>query len=119
MESVSYTHLDVYKRQIIYKRAGEYMSLSFRKWREMALTDYPVVSDKDYKKVYENIATDPQTGESILVQLTLQGVLDKCEGTNFEEPIRKCIMKCVYTVSYTHLSEHTMDVCMRQSFSQE
>ena len=22
------------------------MSLSFRKWREMALTDYPVVSDK-------------------------------------------------------------------------
>jgi hypothetical protein len=39
----------------------------------------------------------PQTGESILVQLTLQGVLDKCEGTNFEEPIRKCIMKCVYT----------------------
>lgn len=48
------------------------MSLSFRKWREMALTDYPVVSDKYYKKVYENIATDPQTGESILVQLTLQ-----------------------------------------------
>ena len=40
---------------------------------------------------------DPQTGESILVQLTLQGVLDKCEGTDFEEPIRKCIMKCVYT----------------------
>lgn len=73
------------------------MSLSFRKWREMALTAYPVVSDKYYKKVYENIATDPQTGESILVQLTLQGVLDKCEGTNFEEPIRKCIMKCVYT----------------------
>ena len=73
------------------------MSLSFRKWREMALTEYPVVSDKYYKKVYENIATDPQTGESILVQLTLQGVLDKCEGTNFEEPIRKCIMKCVYT----------------------
>ena len=34
---------------------------------------------------------------SLLVQLTLQGVLDKCEGTNFEEPIRKCIMKCVYT----------------------
>ena len=27
------------------------MSLSFRKWREMALTDYPVVSDKYYKKV--------------------------------------------------------------------
>ena len=62
------------------------MSLSFRKWREMALTEYPVVSDKYYKKVYENIATDPQTGESILVQLTLQGVLDKCEGTNFELP---------------------------------
>ena len=39
------------------------MSLSFRKWREMALTEYPVVSDKYYKKVYENIATDPQTGE--------------------------------------------------------
>ena len=73
------------------------MSLSFRKWREMALTEYPVVGDKYYKKVYENIATDPQTGESILVQLTLKGVLDKCEGTNFEEPIRKCIMKCVYT----------------------
>ena len=31
------------------------MSLSFRKWREMALTEYPVVSDKYYKKVYENI----------------------------------------------------------------
>ena len=73
------------------------MSLSFRKWREMALTDYPVVSDKYYKKVFFFITTDPQPGKSIFVQLTLQGVLDKCEGTNFEEPIRKCIMKCVYT----------------------
>ena len=35
------------------------MSLSFRKWREMALTEYTVVSDTPYKKVFENIATDP------------------------------------------------------------
>ena len=66
------------------------MSLSFRKWREMALTEYGETTP-------ERGMADPQTGESILVQLTLQGVLDKCEGTNFEEPIRKCIMKCVYT----------------------
>ena len=45
------------------------MSLSFRKWREMALTDYPVVSDKYYKKVYENIATDPQTVRAYLYSL--------------------------------------------------
>lgn len=45
------------------------MSLSFRKWREMALTEYPVVSDKYYKKVYENIATDPQTGRVYLYSL--------------------------------------------------
>ena len=32
-----------------------------------------------------------------MVQLTLQGVLDKCEGTNYEEIIKKSIMKCVYT----------------------
>ena len=77
------------------------MSLSFRKWREMALTDYPVVSDKYYKKVYENIATDPQTGESILVQLTLQGVLDKCEGVytgcKLEKEINK-VMNQYYEV---------------------
>ena len=79
------------------KRVGEGMSLSFRQWREMALLEYPVVSDRYYKKVYENIVVDPQTGESTLVQLTLQGVLDKCEGTNYEEIIKKSIMKCVYT----------------------
>ena len=79
------------------KRVGEGMSLSVRQWREMALLEYPVVSDKYYKKVYENIVVNPQTGESTLVQLTLQGVLDKCEGTNYEEIIKKSIMKCVYT----------------------
>ena len=39
------------------------MSLSFRKWREMALTEYPVVGDKYYKKVYENIARSADRGE--------------------------------------------------------
>ena len=34
------------------------MSLSFRQWREMALLEYPVVSDKYYKKVYENIVVN-------------------------------------------------------------
>lgn len=73
------------------------MSLSFRQWREMAITEYPVVSEKYNKKVYENIVKDPQSGEYTLVQLTLQGVFDKCEGTNFEETIKRCVMKCVYT----------------------
>ena len=44
------------------------MSLSFRKWREMALTEYPVVSDKYYKKVYEN-SLNPQAGVSLQYSL--------------------------------------------------
>lgn len=73
------------------------MSLNFRQWREMAITEYPIVSEKYNKKVYENMVKDPQSGEYELVQLTLQGVLDKCEGTNFEENIKRSLMKCVYT----------------------
>ena len=34
---------------------------------------------------------------SELVQLTLRDVMNKCAGTNFEEPIKRAIMKCVYT----------------------
>lgn len=73
------------------------MSLSFRQWREMALTQYDLVSEKYNKKVYENIVFDPETKEHELIQLTLQGILDKCEGTDYEETIKRAIMKCVYT----------------------
>lgn len=82
---------------IIYKRMGGSMSLSYRQWREMAMLEYDIVSEKYNKKVYENIVKDPETEEYTLKQLTLQGVLDKCEGTNFEEPVRRAVMKCVYT----------------------
>ncbi len=79
------------------KNRRGYMSLTFRQWREMAIIEYPIVSEKYNKKVYENIILDQQSGEHVLIQLTLQGVLDKCEGTNFEENIKRCLMKCVYT----------------------
>ena len=53
---------------------------------------------KNYnQKVYENVIENKETGELELVQLTLREVLGICAGTNYEERLKKAIMKCVYT----------------------
>lgn len=75
------------------------MSLNYKEWKSLAITEYDIVSKKYSKKVYENMVADPDTRELKLMQLTLRDVLDKCDGTNFETPIRKAVMKCVYTDS--------------------
>ena len=73
------------------------MALDFKEWREMAVTNYDVVSKNYNRKVYEAIVEDKQTHDRDLVQLTLREVLNKCEGTIFETKIRRAVMKCVYT----------------------
>ena len=47
--------------------------------------------------VYEAVVYNKSSGNGELVQLTLRDVMNKCAGTNFEEPIKRAIMKCVYT----------------------
>lgn len=73
------------------------MSLSYREWRELAITMYDVVSKNYNRKVYESVVTNPKTKESELVQLTLREVLSMCENTVFERQIRQAVMRCVYT----------------------
>lgn len=60
------------------------MSLTFRQWREMAIMEYEVVSKNYNRKVYESAVIDKDTHNVELVQLTLREVLDKCEGTNYD-----------------------------------
>lgn len=73
--------------------------MTYREWVEYAIVEYDVVSKNYNYKVYENIIENKETHENQLVQLTLREVLQKCEGTNFEEAMRKAVMKCVYTNS--------------------
>lgn len=73
------------------------MALSYKEWRELAITTYDVVSKNYNYKVYESMVINPQTKEQELVQLTLREVLAKCEGTVFEKQIRQAVMRCVYT----------------------
>jgi NAD(P)H-dependent FMN reductase len=75
------------------------MALSFKEWKEMAVTTYDVVS-KDYnRKVYEAVVRNPNTKKMELVQLTLREVLTECEGSVFETQIRQAVMRSVYTGS--------------------
>ncbi len=73
------------------------MAMSYKEWREYALTNYDVVSKNYNYKVYEGLVKDPKTYETQLVQLTLREVLTKCEGSVFERQIRQAVMRCVYT----------------------
>lgn len=73
------------------------MAMSYKEWKEYALTNYDVVSKNYNYKVYEGLVKDPKTNETQLVQLTLREVLTKCEGTVFERQIRQAVMRCVYT----------------------
>ncbi|MCI5857708.1 MAG: hypothetical protein MR016_10165 [Agathobacter sp.] len=73
------------------------MAMSYKEWREYALTNYDVVSKNYNYKVYEGLVKNPKTKETELVQLTLREVLTKCEGSVFERQIRQAVMRCVYT----------------------
>jgi hypothetical protein len=73
------------------------MQLSYKEWKEMAVTTYDVVSKNYNRKVYEAVVRDPNTKKMELVQLTLREVLTKCEGSVFETQIRQAVMRCVYT----------------------
>lgn len=73
------------------------MAMSYKEWKEYALTNYDVVSKNYNYKVYEGLVKDPKTNETQLVQLTLREVLTKCEGSVFERQIRQAVMRCVYT----------------------
>ena len=73
------------------------MAMSYKEWREYALTNYDVVSKNYNYKVYEGLVKNPKTQETELVQLTLREVLTKCEGSVFERQIRQAVMRCVYT----------------------
>lgn len=75
------------------------MSLSFKEWKEIAIVEYDVVSKNYNNRVYETIVENPDDHTPEFVQLTLREVINKCDGTNFENAIRKAIMKCVYTNS--------------------
>lgn len=76
------------------------MPLSYKEWRELAITNYDIVSKNYNRKVYESVVKNPETKEMELVQLTLREVLSKCEGSIFERQIRQAVMKCVYTDSH-------------------
>lgn len=71
--------------------------MTYSEWKDYAIVEYDVVSRNYSKKVYEAVVNDKTTGKDELVQLTLRDVMNKCAGTNFEEPIKRAIMKCVYT----------------------
>ena len=71
--------------------------MTYQDWIEYAIIEYDVVSKNYNQKVYENVIENKETGELELVQLTLREVLGICVGTNYEERLKKAIMKCVYT----------------------
>ena len=71
--------------------------MTYQDWIEYALVEYDVVSKNYNHKVYENVVENRETGEIELVQLTLRDVLNICAETNYEERIRRAVMKCVYT----------------------
>lgn len=71
--------------------------MTYSEWKDYAIVEYDVVSRNYSKKVYEAVVKDKATGKEELVQLSLRDVMNKCAGTNFENPIKRAIMKCVYT----------------------
>lgn len=71
--------------------------MTYRKWIDYAIAEYEVVSRNYNSKVYENVIEDPATGRTDLKQMTLREVLETCADTNYEERIKRAVMKCVYT----------------------
>lgn len=71
--------------------------MSYQQWVEYAIVEYDTVSINYNHKIYENMIEDPNTHDLSLVQLTLREVLSKCAGTDFEDRIKRAVMKCVYT----------------------
>jgi len=71
--------------------------MTYKEWVEYATVEYPTVSKNYNFKVYENMIEDKTTHERKLIQLTLRDVLLRCEGTDYEDRIKRAVMKCVYT----------------------
>ncbi len=71
--------------------------MPYKEWKDYAVVNYELVGKFYHKKVYEAMVEDPKTHRMELIQLTLREVLNKCEGTIFEDQIRRAVMKCVYT----------------------
>jgi hypothetical protein len=90
------------------------MAQTYKDWLAMAITNYDVVSKNYNRKVYEAMVTDHKTKNVEFVQLTLRDVLNICEGTIFEDRIKRAIMKCVYTgVNLEQEIRKVMDVYYR------
>ena len=71
--------------------------MTYKEWVEYAILEYDLVSKNYNHKVYENMILDKDTKQMKLVQMTLRDVLNKCDGTNYEDRMRRAVMKCVYT----------------------
>lgn len=71
--------------------------MDYSEWIEYALVEFDLVSRNYNSKVYENVIEDPNTHKRELVQMTLREVLEICKGTNYQERIKRAVMKCVYT----------------------
>lgn len=70
--------------------------MDFRTWKEFILSSYGYISDSFAKKVYESVVYDKETGLQKLVQLRLCDVFNLVEGSIFEMPLRRAVMRCVY-----------------------
>ena len=70
--------------------------MTYKEWIEYAIVEYDVVSKNYNQKVDENVVENKKTHEMELVQMTLREVLTRCDGTNYEERIRRAVMTCVY-----------------------
>lgn len=71
--------------------------MTYSEWIEYALAEYDLVIRNYNSKVYENVIENPKTHKTDLMQLTLREVLETGKGTNYEERIKRAVMKCVYT----------------------
>lgn len=71
--------------------------MTYSDWIEYAVSEYELVSKNYNHKVYENVVVNPESHKRELMQLTLREVLAICDHTNYEERIRRAVMKCVYT----------------------
>lgn len=71
--------------------------MTYQEWIEYAIVEYDVVSKNYNHKVYENMVINKETHMADLIQLSLREVLTMCDGTNYEDRIKRAVMKCVYT----------------------
>lgn len=75
------------------------MAVSYREWKEFAVSNYDTVREQFHEPVYQGMVRDKDTLDVAEVSLTLQEVMDMCENTIFETALRRAVMKCVYTRS--------------------